>query len=128
MPHLSQIHHVGIACRDIESVRSWVHQTHETLSDSGPVWDPLQEAELCLIEIAGGAIELVAGPMVEQLVKRGHNLYHLCYGVSSIGDATEQLIQQGSRLVSGPTPAVLFEGRRVAFLLSPLGLIELLED
>jgi methylmalonyl-CoA/ethylmalonyl-CoA epimerase len=125
---LGSIHHVGIACRDLASTRDWVASTHVVVDDSGLVHDPIQDADLCLLSLDGTtAIELVSGPVVESLLRRGHSLYHLCYEVPSVEAAIEQLITSGCRLVSGPAPAVLFAGRRVAFLLGPTGLVELLE-
>jgi len=47
--------------------------------------------------------------------------------VPDITTAIQRLGDSRCRLVSGPTPAVLFDGRHVSFLLSPTGLIELLE-
>ena len=125
---LGRVHHVGVACRAIEPVRSWVHATHEVTHDSGVVHDPAQRADLCLLSLAdGGAIELVAGEAVSSLVKRGHSYYHLCHEVDDLETTIGGLEPSGCRLVSPPTPAVLFGGRPVAFLLSPTGLVELLE-
>ena len=129
MPLLSRLHHVGIACRDIPRVREWVHLTHPVASDSGIVHDPLQRADLCLLQVEQGpAIELVAGPMVDGMVKRGHSYFHLCYSVSDIDAATADLETTGCRRLADPVPAVLFGGRRVVFLLGPTGLVELLEN
>jgi methylmalonyl-CoA/ethylmalonyl-CoA epimerase len=126
---LSRLHHVGIACRDLERVREWVHLTHPVAWDSGIVHDPLQRADLCLLQFEQGpAIELVAGPMVAGVVKRGHSYYHVCYSVSDIDAATTDLEKTGCRRVSDPVPAVLFGGSRVVFLLGPTGLVELLEN
>jgi len=45
----------------------------------------------------------------------------------SVARSIDLLSKQGCRLVSPATPAVLFAGRKVAFLLGPMGLLELLE-
>ena len=119
---------MGVACRDLEVARRWVHATHSVTDDSGVIHDPHQRADLCLLTVEGGlAIELVAGEVVAALIARGHTYYHLCYEVPSVAHAVAGLEAGQCRLVSEPAPAVLFGGRTVAFLLGPTGLIELLE-
>jgi len=128
MPRLDRIHHVGVACRDIEQMRAWVIASHVITHDSGIVHDPRQRADLCILSVDGGpAIELVSGEMVAGVVRRGQTYYHLCYEVVEIASAIVDLEATGCRTVSPPTPAVLFGGRHVAFVLGPMGLVELLE-
>jgi len=128
LPVLGRVHHVGVACRDLEAARRWVHATHTVLEDSGVIYDPHQKADLCMLTVEGGAnIELVAGEAVASLVKKGHTYYHLCYEVPSVADAIVGLQAQQCLVVSPPAPAVLFGGRTVAFLYGPTGLVELLE-
>jgi methylmalonyl-CoA/ethylmalonyl-CoA epimerase len=125
---LGRVHHVGVACRAIEPVRAWIHATHQVAADSGVIHDPCQRADLCLLSLDdGAALELVSGAAVDGLVERGHSYYHLCYEVAGLDAAIAGLEAEACRLVSPPAPAVLFEGRRVAFLLGPAGLVELLE-
>ena len=109
-------------------MRRWVHVTHTVTADSGVVHDPHQGAELCLLSVAGGpAIELVAGPVVAGVVAKGQTWYHLAYTVPSVPAAVDRLEQERCRLVAPPAPAVLFDGRTVAFLVGPAGLIQLVE-
>jgi methylmalonyl-CoA/ethylmalonyl-CoA epimerase len=125
---LGRVHHVGVACRAIEPVRTWLHATHRVVDDSGVVHDPCQRADLCLLTLDDGpAIELVSGEVVAGLVERGHSYYHLCYEVADLATAVSTLTSGECRPVAPPAPAVLFDGRRVAFLLGPIGLTELLE-
>lgn len=49
------------------------------------------------------------------------------YEVKSASRSIDMLSARGCRQVSPATPAVLFEGRKVAFLLGTIGLLELLE-
>jgi methylmalonyl-CoA/ethylmalonyl-CoA epimerase len=121
------VHHIGIACRDLMAVRDWVHDIFSVTLDSGVVHDPLQDADLCLLSIENDfALELVSGRVVEGMLRRRSSYYHLCYEVDEITETISSLQTGGCRLISGPVPAVLFGGRPVAFLLSPLGLLELL--
>jgi methylmalonyl-CoA/ethylmalonyl-CoA epimerase len=70
------------------------------------------------------------GPLGQLLRTSTELVYHLCYEVPRIDTALEAI--RGTigtpRCVSEPKPAVLFDGRRVAFyLMSGCGLVELLE-
>jgi methylmalonyl-CoA/ethylmalonyl-CoA epimerase len=70
------------------------------------------------------------GPLGQLLRTSTELVYHLCYEVPQLDTALEAI--RGTigtpRCVSEPKPAVLFDGRRVAFyLMSGCGLVELLE-
>jgi len=125
---LTTLHHLGIASANIAATEKFVRRSFRVTGTSGPVWDAKLNAELCLLETEGGpAIELVAGPAVTGLLKRRVAIYHVCYEVSAL-EATLTFLRGGGALpIIPPTPAILFGGRRVAFLQSPIGIIELLE-
>jgi hypothetical protein len=77
-------------------------------------------------------IELVApfGPdsPIHGTLKRGGGAYHVCYQVPDIGAAISFLTDQGSFLLSGPVPAVAFEMREIAWLVTETNLlVELLQ-
>lgn len=123
-----RVHHVGIACRDLPAVRRFVEATHAIVAATDVVHDDFQDADLCLLTDASGlGIELVAGPVVANLVQKGHTYYHLCYEVDDLDQTVAWLESERCRLVREPAPAPLFDGRRVCFLFGPTGLIELLE-
>ncbi|MDQ2729295.1 MAG: VOC family protein [Actinomycetota bacterium] len=122
------VHHVGIACRDLPAVRRFVEATHTIVAATDVVHDDVQEADLCLLTDRSGLhIELVAGPVVANLLRKGHTYYHLCYEVEDLESTVAWLETEGCRQLRPPTPAPLFDGRRVCFLVSPTGIIELLE-
>lgn len=121
-------HHLGIACSDMESTASFVASAFDIASDSGTIWDPEQNAFVRLFNAdTPFAIELVAGRSVEDIVRRGVSYYHLCYEADDIDAAIAQAVKLGAIRVRPPKPAVLFGGRLVAFVFTPLGLIEFLE-
>lgn len=123
-----KLHHIGIACKDIQEGIDHIKEFYQVTSVGHLVYDELQDATLCLIETASNiAIELVTGDHTEQFLKRGISLYHTCYEVEDIHESIKEFISKGSVLVSEPKPAKLFNGRYVAFLQTPLGLIEILE-
>ena len=123
--------HVGITVEDIDSgLQMWKEIFIDVLEQLSvkKCFDPLQEVELCLFEAGNLKIELVSGEKVKNFLRRGTKIYHICFEVDNLERKIENLINKGCILVSPPKPAVLFEGRRVAFLITPMGfLIELLE-
>jgi methylmalonyl-CoA/ethylmalonyl-CoA epimerase len=125
---LQHLHHLGVAVRSIAQGRQFVERSFPVTDSLGPIWDPGLKAELLLLSIDGTtAIELVAGPAVEKVLARGVVLYHMCYEVDDLKLALADLRAAGGLVVIPPTPAVLFQGRLVAFVHSPIGLVELLE-
>ena len=65
---------------------------------------------------------------VNRFLKKGGGLHHVCYEVDDLELALQEAPRAKWAVISGPTPAVAFDGRRIAWLWSrnPL-LIELLE-
>lgn len=122
------LHHLGFACRDVDEGLEWVGRLYEVTSVGEIVYDELQQASVCMVETGNGVrVELVAGPRVEGLVRQGVSLYHTAFTVPDLDCAIEELKGAGATLVASPRPAVLFGGRRVAFLSTLLGLFELIE-
>lgn len=122
-------HHLGIACKNLETAATFVLRAFEIVSDSGTVDDPLLKARVRLFnEGLPCAIELVCGPAVEQLIKKQITYYHVCYTTPDIERSMHRAGALGAVTVVDPTPAVLFGGRRVAFLYTVLGLVEFLEE
>jgi methylmalonyl-CoA/ethylmalonyl-CoA epimerase len=122
-------HHVGIACADLEKAAEFVERAFGSVSDSGTVHDPIQNADVRLFN-AGmpTAIELVSGPAVANIASKGMTYYHICYTTPDIEQTLRDAKAAGALIVSKAAPAVLFGGRRVAFVYTDLGLIEFLEE
>jgi len=121
-------HHIGVACSDISAATEYVKAAYDIVSDSGTVHDPEQNADLRLFnEGSPGAIELVSGPIVASLLSRRTSYYHICYTTPDIRDTLQRARALGAIPVGPPKPAVLFQGRLVAFVYTPLGLVEFLE-
>lgn len=124
-----RLHHIGIAVKSIRRQAEEYKRILETVHVSEIVYDSVQKAWLCMIEQTGGsALELVEGEPVEKYLSKGIRMYHMCYEVEELETEMERILQNGGVLVSGPEAAVLFGGRRVAFLYTKAGLIELLEE
>ncbi len=123
-----KIHHVGIVCNNIEKAIYYYKKQFNVKEQTSIIYDELQKANLCLLKTDTGLdVEFIAGEQVSHLGK-GITYYHLCYTVKNINDVIEEFQDKGAVLVSTAKPAVLFEGRLVAFLLIKSGLIELLEE
>jgi len=118
-----RIHHVGIVTGDIKSGI----QRHRALFNLHPltkvVSDTNQKVAVVLLSTPRQEsipIELIApltkdSPVVNVL-KKGTHLYHICFEVENIEKALENARKQGALVVSKPSRAKLFKGRRIAFI------------
>lgn len=124
-----RFHHIGIASADIAKMQDYLKQIARITDITDIIFDEQQQAYVCMVTLSDGTqIELIAGPKVEKLVKKRNFLYHTCYEVADIEAKIENLIQNGAMMVSEPKQAILFGGKRVAFLLTDMGLVELVEE
>ena len=120
-----KFHHIGIATKDIDKTLNWLKNQFDILSISKKVYDKNQDAYLQMIETKDINIELVSGNIVKKFIQKNITYYHICYQVSDIEKAIDSF--QHSILISKPTEAILFNNCKVSFLLTPIGLVELLE-
>ncbi|MFL6451858.1 MAG: VOC family protein [Bryobacteraceae bacterium] len=128
-----RLHHVGIVVQDLcqygEAYVSFLGLT----AASAIFEDPIQKVRLQFWKDAhGNLVELIEpnGPdsPVQNAVRKGGGLNHLCYQVEDIDQAVQSAIEKGGVAATGIVPAVAFEGRRVAFVFFPkLNLIEFVE-
>jgi methylmalonyl-CoA/ethylmalonyl-CoA epimerase len=122
-----KFHHVGVACKDIQAELQSIRKLHKIIEETPVVFDENQQAELCMITVEDGLnIELVSGTPVENLLKKRISYYHICYEVDDIDQAIESLTENGGMLISPPKEAILFNNRKVAFLMLSYGIVELL--
>ena len=123
---LFKLDHYGVAVADIEQGLALYAGLYGYELLRGPYDDPLQQARVAFIGRPGSdeaTLELVApldaGSQVERVLAKGQTLYHVCYEVPDIVAAIAHLRQQKCLVVSGPTPAVAYEGRPSAWLYLP---------
>ena len=121
-----RIDHIGVAVPDIEQALAQYADAFGYQLLRGPYDDPQQQARVAFIgHVASGdpPLELVAplgpGSQVERVLAKGMSLYHICYEVPDVAGAIDQLRQSGCLLISGPTPAVAYDGRPIAWLYTP---------
>jgi methylmalonyl-CoA/ethylmalonyl-CoA epimerase len=125
---MMEFHHIGIACRDIQGFKEILKKMFPGSQESDIVYDAEQGTRLCMVALGNGLnLELIQGKTVENLIKKGITYYHLCFSVDNIDEAIEYLSSRGCMTVKESKPAALFSGKKVAFLHTPLGLIELVE-
>lgn len=124
-----KIHHIGIVCKNIERAVREYQKLYNVLDVSETVHDELQNADLCILRTDTGInVEFISGEQVANLLKSKITYYHICYAVKDIEEAVAHFVDNGSLLVSDLKPAILFGGKRVAFLMTQTGLIELVEE
>lgn len=97
--------------------------------------DPHQQVKVAFLSTRAGEpeIELVqpAGehsPVAKFLREKGGGLHHVCYLVDRIESTVAWMKSRGALLARPPKPAVAFDGRRIAWVLTAEKLlVELLE-
>ena len=124
------LHHVGVLARDFENARNAYLQLGATVSE--PVTISSQGVRVCFVDMHGMvAIELVeaiGNSVMRDLLKRGITYYHLGYMVPDF-DAAVGTLEAMDYVRLEVFRSEAFEGRRCAFLMSPvLHLIEIIEQ
>ena len=125
-------HHIGVACADLDrEAAAFGHLGYQ--AEGADFSDPAQGIRGRFIVGGGPRLELLVplpgSDVLTPWTARGVRMYHLAYETRSIEGSLEELKRQRARVVSPPTPAVAFGGRRVAFLVLPtLQLIELVQS
>ena len=118
----SRLHHIGLAVRSIE----------EAVPGVAAVEDPIQRVSVGFVRFSGLPIELIepAGDRspIEESLKKGTRLVHICLEVPSLEVALEHCARHGFRKISTAAPAVAFDMRRIVWVFSGIfGLVELVE-
>jgi methylmalonyl-CoA/ethylmalonyl-CoA epimerase len=120
-----KFHHIGIATQNIDKTLDWICSQFNVITVSDKVYDNNQDAYLQMIETIDVRIELVSGNVVEKFIEKNITYYHVCYEVENLEESIQTF--EKSIIISKPAEAVLFNNRRVAFLMTPIGIVELLE-
>jgi len=124
-----RFHHVGIITEDADSELQKFRYLFREVKNVKSCFDPFQEAELRFFELGNLNVELVDSRKSRSLLRRGIKIYHLCFEVKDLEEKLKELISAGCMLITPPTKATLFEGKKVCFLATPMGfLLELLEQ
>lgn len=121
-----RVDHIGVAVKDMDQSLAQYTGLFGYHLERGPFDDPQQQARVAFIRTddpADTVLELVAPldeqSQVQRVLAKGLSLYHICYEVPDIEQAINHLREQKCLLVSGPTPAVAYDGRPIAWLYTP---------
>jgi methylmalonyl-CoA/ethylmalonyl-CoA epimerase len=132
---LLRLHHIGFVVGNIAD------SAPGFLRSMGGSWDEKvfadlgQKVKVTFLRITTGdvLVELVEpnaedAPVNKFLREKGPGLHHLCYEVNKLEEALAELRSKGGLIAKPPKPAVAFEGRRIAWLITAEKLlVELLE-
>lgn len=130
-----KVHHLGVAVPDVAAAIPVYEALLGQRLLSGPFDDPIQRVRVCFLGTGQPndvVIELIA-PIAEdapvhQYLRKGLAAYHVCYEALDIDATVAAMREKGCMVISGPVPAVAFDGRRIAWLMLPTRqVIELVE-
>lgn len=131
------IHHVGIAVPSIEEALKFHIEALGMKQVTDIVYDELQKVKVVLLSPEEKdhenysyieLVESVGSSAVDQILKQRNRLYHYCIEVSNLEETLEKVRKEHAIIVLPPTPAKLFNDRRIAFVWTPAQyLLEFLE-
>src|SRR5208282_3254267 len=118
-----RLHHVGYVVESIGNSAAAFAESLGMVWDQRIVHDPAQTVRVSFLHPRtpeNPLIELVEPEGTESAVarflRRGGGLHHLCYEVDSMEKQLEWTRTRRDLIVRVPTPAVAFEGRRIAWV------------
>ena len=128
-------HHVGFVVPGIAATVDGFVRSLGAQWDGCVYEDPHQKVKVTFLTTRPGdpQIELVepAGedsPVLRFLRERGTGLHHVCYEVEDLERGMAEMKTRGAIIARRPKPAVAFQGRRIAWMLTAEKLlVELLE-
>lgn len=125
MTNGSRLHHVGFVVAEIKTAMPGFLHSMQGQWDERIFEDPLQKVKVAFMSTRQGdaMIELVepageGSPVLRFLNERGGGLHHLCYEVADLEKSLSESRERGLMIVSRPKPAVAFNGRRIAWVLT----------
>jgi methylmalonyl-CoA/ethylmalonyl-CoA epimerase len=119
-----KLRHVGVAVPSLDPATESLSTLFGYRVISGPFDDPIQKVSVNFLTQSDNdvaEIELIAplgqdSPITAMLAKSGGGAYHLCFETSDIEQALVHAKNNGCIVISGPVPAVAFNGRRIAWI------------
>lgn len=133
-PDLVRLHHTGFVVSNIEEiVQSFARSVNA--SWNGQIFhDPIQRVKVAFLDMPGTDVQMeLVEPASDQspvrmFLEKGGGLHHLCYEVEDCDQSLVRMRQRSAIVVKRPKPAVAFNGRRIAWVLTAEKLlVELLE-
>ena len=129
------LHHLGFVVANIAAGMEGFVRSLAAAWDGRVYEDPHQRVKVAFLAIRPGdpLIELVApaaedSPVRHFLAQRGGGLHHVCYEVNDLEEQLAEMKARGCMIIRRPKPAIAFDGRRIAWVLTAEKLlVELLE-
>ena len=129
------LHHIGYLVSDIRSSAKEFVARFGYIVETPIIEDPLQMACVQFLRQPAAThwLELVSpsgpGSKLSKALHRGDGLHHICYEVTSIGQATDKLRTDGLLPLGPQQPASAFSGRPIAWFMDRAKLlVELVES
>jgi methylmalonyl-CoA/ethylmalonyl-CoA epimerase len=119
------LHHLGFVVASITTVAEGFAASMSASWDGQIIHDPLQQVRVAFFSPADArnpVFELVEPASeispVSNFLKKRVGFHHVCYEIEDLESGLEQALGVGFAVASGPTPAVAFGGRRIAWVCS----------
>src|SRR5271155_4281503 len=124
-----RLHHIGLVVRGIEEFRTFYVDVLQYRERTPVIHDPIQTAFVQFFSIPGSDhyLELVApdseSSKLREASRKGTALNHLCYSCGNIAPMISFMKESGCFVIQNPVPALAFDGRFIAWLMTPDGLL-----
>lgn len=126
----ARMHHVGFVIPDIQKSVEEFARSIGASWDARIFHDSIQKVRVSFLRApwpTDAQIELVE-PAAEDspvlnFLKKGGGLHHLCYEVADLDAHLTQVRKAGATMVKAPQPAIAFENRRIAWVMSRQNLL-----
>lgn len=122
--NFQRMHHIGFIVQNIEaSMPGFLKSMNGTWNEK-IFHDPIQSVKVAFLSTPGTdvQIELVepSGDRnpVSAFLAKGGGIHHVCYEVEDCDAALAAMRERKSVIVRRPKPAVAFDGRRIAWVLT----------
>jgi methylmalonyl-CoA/ethylmalonyl-CoA epimerase len=121
----TRLHHIGYVIKDIQGTAEGFARSIGATWDTRIFHDPLQKVRVSFLQSSCPTemqIELVE-PAAEDspvrgFLQKGGGLHHLCYEVIDLDAHLNKVRKSGATMVKAPLPAVAFENRRIAWVIT----------
>lgn len=129
-----KLHHFGIVVSEIEQTRTFLRDALHYRERTGVIHDRIQTAYVQFFSLPGADhyLELVSpdgdSSKLRNACRNGSSPHHVCFSCESAAQTTEMLRRFGCLVIQEAVPGAAFDGRCIAWLMSPDGLLlELVE-
>jgi len=129
-----KLDHLGLAVKNIDEASKFYRNSLGWKEKSKIFQDPIQKVNILFMVDENDFVYELLEPTcqdspVSRFLEKRISLYHFCYVVENIDQKLKELTSKGFYLISGPTEAIAFEGKNIAFLINRDNLIiELVEQ